>query len=251
MPPENSSEDGLKPQSPRPFVTTSWSLVLAAGNAESTESTDALEKLCSLYWFPIYAEIRRRGYVAHDAQDLTQEFFYRLLARRDFAVAKPELGRFRCYLLGALKHFLSDEWDRSKAIKRGGRAITISIDAVDPEARYELEAMGGDGSPEREFDRRWAASLLDQCLRQLREEYARLGKEGLFETVKGYLSSQPAQGDYERAGKLMGMSSGAVAVAVHRIRQRYGEIVREQIAETLGSQDGIESELQILFASLG
>jgi len=231
------------------FVTTRWSLVLAAGGAEDGKAADALEKLCQSYWYPLYAYVRRGGRSPEDAQDLTQEFFSRLLARGDFAVARPAKGRFRSYLLGALKHFLADEWDKSQAAKRGGGAIVFSLDAEDPEARYAVEVTGGD-PPEREFDRRWATAVLDHALRRLRGEYAEAGKEPLFTVLKAFLSSPPEAGDYDRSAQQLGISAGAVAVAVHRLRQRYGELVRAEIADTVNDPGEVEAELRQLFAAL-
>lgn len=231
------------------FVTTRWSLVIAAGGIDDDRAADALEKLCRSYWYPLYAYVRRGGRSPEDAQDLTQEFFARLLARRDIAAANREKGRFRSYLLGSLKHFLADEWDKSQAAKRGGGAKVFSLDDERPEARYAVEVAGGD-PPEREFDRRWATTVLDHALRRLRAEYADAGKEPLFTALKAFLSSPPEAGDYDRAAQQLDISAGAVAVAVHRLRQRYGELVRAEIAETVDDPGEVEAELRQLFAAL-
>ncbi len=159
MPEQNHSEAEAAPDR-NVFVTTRWSVVLAAGLETGSRGADALESLCRAYWFPLYAYIHRTGRSPEDAQDLTQEFFSRLLARGDFAVARPEKGRFRSYLLGALKHFLADERDRASAAKRGGGETVFSLDAENPEARYVLE-LSSDEPTEREFDRRWATAILD------------------------------------------------------------------------------------------
>ncbi len=232
------------------FATTRWSLVLAAGGTDDGVASDALEKLCRAYWYPLYVYVRRRGHSPADAQDLTQEFFCRLLARGDFAVAKPEKGRFRSYLLGALKHFLSDQRDKAGAAKRGGGAVIFSLDTEDMEARYANDLASGE-PPDREFARRWATAILDQALARLRVEFAGAGKEAMYEVLKPYLSAAPGAGDYEEIARRLEMSSGAVAVAVHRLRQRYGELVRAEIAETVDGPGEVEVELRELFAALG
>ena len=231
------------------FVTTRWSVVLAAGLETGSRGADALESLCRAYWFPLYAYIRREGRTPEDAQDLTQEFLSRMLARGDFAVARPEKGRFRSYLLGALKHFLADERDRACAAKRGGGEAVFSLDAENPEARYAQDLSGSEPS-EREFDRRWATAILDQALVRLRAEFSDAGKQSMFDALKPFLSAPPAKGEYDDAAVRLGISAGAVAVTVHRLRQRYGELVRAEIAGTVGDPGEVESELRQLFAAL-
>lgn len=232
------------------FVTTHWSLVLAAGGNNGEQAADALEKLCRAYWHPLYVYVRRRGYSPDDAQDLTQEFFHRLLARGDIAVANPEKGRFRSYLLGALKHFLSDERDKAGAAKRGGGAIIFSLDTQDEEARFAHD-LASIEPPDREFDRRWATAIMDQAMVCLQAEFAGAGKAAVFEVLKPYLSAAPEAGDYEAIARRLELSSGAVAVTVHRLRQRYGELVRAEIAQTVANSGEVEAELRELFMALG
>ncbi len=245
-----SSNDGGGLREPHAFATTRWSLVLAAGGVNGDQAADALEKLCRAYWHPLYVYVRRRGYAPEDAQDLTQEFFHRLLARGDIAVANPEKGRFRSYLLGALKHFLSDERDKAGAVKRGGGAVIFSLDTEDVEARFAHDLASID-PPDREFDRRWATAILDQAMVRLQTEFSGAGKAVVFQVLKPYLSATPEAGDYETIAQRLAMSSGAVAVTVYRLRQRYGELVRGEIAETVASPGEVEEELRELFAALG
>jgi RNA polymerase sigma factor (sigma-70 family) len=245
-----SSNDGGGLREPHAFATTRWSLVLAAGGVNGDQAADALEKLCRAYWHPLYVYVRRRGYAPEDAQDLTQEFFHRLLARGDIAVANPEKGRFRSYLLGALKHFLSDERDKAGAAKRGGGAVIFSLDTEDVEARFAHD-LASIEPPDREFDRRWATAILDQAMARLQTEFSGAGKAVVFQVLKPYLSATPEAGDYETIAQRLEMSSGAVAVTVYRLRQRYGELVRGEIAETVASPGEVEEELRELFAALG
>ena len=248
IPEQNHSEAEAAPDR-NVFVTTRWSVVLAAGLETGSRGADALESLCRAYWFPLYAYIRREGRSPEDAQDLTQEFLSRMLARGDFAVARPEKGRFRSYLLGALKHFLADERDRASAAKRGGGETVFSLDAENPEARYAQELAGSEPS-EREFDRRWATAILDQALIRLRAEFSDAGKQSMFDALKPFLSAPPGRGEYDDAAARLEMSAGAVAVTVHRLRQRYGELVRAEIAGTVGDPGEVEAELRQLFAAL-
>jgi DNA-directed RNA polymerase specialized sigma24 family protein len=221
--------------------------VLLAGHPSSPDSTAALESLCRTYWYPVYAFVRRRGFTPHDAQDLTQEFFSRLLRRNTFADADSGKGRFRSFLLGALKHFLADEWDKARAEKRGGRCETFSLDALEPEARYALEPAT-DLSPEGIFDRRWAATLLEQALGRLREEFTTAGKARQFDLLKPFLPSDAGPGGYDSITVQLETSANTIAVAVHRLRQRYRELVRAEIAHTVAGPDGIEEELRGLFS---
>ena len=232
------------------FATTRWSLVLAAGGADDGMATEALEKLSRSYWPPLYFYVRRRGHTPADAQDLTQEFFCRLLARGDIAVARPEKGRFRSYLLGAMKHFLSDEKDKAGAAKRGGGAIIFSLDSDDLEARYANDFASVEPA-DRGFDRHWATAILDNALVRLRTEFAGAGREMMFDALKPYLSASPGTGDYQAIASRLEMSPGAIAVAVHRLRQRYADLVRAEIADTVASPSDVEAELRELFLALG
>lgn len=229
------------------FAATRWSIVVAAGGADSKRARRALEHLCSTYWYPLYAFVRRQGHAPHDAQDLTQEFFARLLARNFLGDADPGKGRFRSFLLGALKHFLSDEWDRARAQKRGGGVQIISLDAESAETRYKLEPAD-DSSAEKIYERRWALALLDQVLRRIRSEFARDGKEHFFEELKPALTG--AKIPCAEIAARLGLKEGAVRVAVHRLRTRYRDLLRAEIAETVASPTDVDSEMQHLFAAL-
>lgn len=201
-----------------------------------------------MYWRPLYAYVRRRGHPPADAEDLTQAFFARLLERRDVATVRPERGRFRSYLLAAMNHFLSDEWDKARALKRGGLRV-IPFDARLAESVDVLE--GSDRlTPEVLFDRRWAMTVLEEVHRRLRREYERDGRGALFGALRFSLMAESAAGGYAGIGGTLGMSEGAVKVAVHRLRQRYRRLLRELIAETVASPDEVEDELRCLRRAL-
>jgi RNA polymerase sigma-70 factor (ECF subfamily) len=235
---------------PRSFETTRWSLVVSAGQIGTPESKEALATLCGLYWYPIYLFVRRRGYNAEEALDLTQGFFTRLLEKNDLATADRSRGRFRSWLLGCLKHFLANEWDRSTALKRGGGKSLLSIDAEDAEGRY-LREPSHDLTPERVFDRRWALTLLDQTLSTLREECKKNGKTALFDALKPALAGEGRDESYSNLGTQLGMSEGAVKVAAHRLRARYRDILRLRIAETVDTEQAVDEEIKDLFEALG
>ncbi len=232
------------------FVTTHWSVVLAAREEASPQSAEALEKLCRAYWYPLYAYVRRVGHSPEDAQDLTQEFFACVLERRVVAKADPERGRFRSFLLASLKNFLAHEWEKARAQKRGGRAQMVLLDFATAETRLGQPAAPGD-SPDRAFDRQWALSVLDLVLGRLRDEYADSGRDNLFRALKETLSGGRSEIPYRELGARLGLSEGAVKVAAHRLRKRYRELLREEIAQTVAGPDEIEAELRELFAALG
>ncbi len=237
------------PPGPREFATTHWSLVVAAkpDEASQTHARKALEEPCRAYWYPLYAFVRNRGYSSSGAQDLTQSFFARIIETGGFASADPERGRFRSYLLGAMKHFLANEWHRARAQKRGGGVTFLELDALDPEARYALEpAQSTD--PDAGFDREWAQKSIARAMGKLRAESEASGKGELFEALKGSLiGEEPARS--ETAARL-GMTVGAVKVAVHRLRQRYRELLRAEIAETVSDPSDIDDEMRSLLAAL-
>jgi RNA polymerase sigma factor (sigma-70 family) len=236
--------------SPHPaFVTTHWSLVVSAGRNDTPHARDALEKLCRAYWFPIYAFVRRQGHGPHDAQDLTQDFFARLLEKKYLADADPAKGRFRSFLLASLKHFLANEWDRTRAQKRGGGQILIPIDAAAAETACGIEPVDH-LTAEKSFEQRWALTLLEQVLRRLRAEYVRDGKENLFEQLKPTLTKASRTVAYAEIATRLGTTEGAVKVAVHRLRQRYREVLRAEIADTVASPGEVEDEIRNLFAAL-
>ncbi len=231
------------------FATTRWSLVLAAGGEASAESRRALETLCGLYWYPLYAYVRRRGRDADEAQDLTQGFFARLIEKHAVRAADRRRGKFRSYLLASLKHFLANEWDRARAQKRGGGCEVVSIDAESAEGRYHLEPADG-LTAERLFERRWALTLLDLVLAELRGQYKSDGKEHIFERLKGFLGGAVPGSPYAEAAAELGMTPEAVKVAVHRLRRRYRDLLRDQIAQTVASPEEIDDEIHHLFAAL-
>ena len=239
----------LGPGSARRFATTRWSLVLAAGNPSSPQSAAALAALCETYWYPLYAYVRRRGHDADDTQDLTQAFFARLLEKNDLAAAERERGKFRSFLLTSLKHFLSNEWDRVHAKKRGGGRTPVSIDFGAAEGRYHLEPSH-ELTAEKIFDRRWALSLLVQVLARLREESAQAEKSQMFELLKVFLTGEKAPvSNRELAGELT-MTEGALKVAVHRLRRRYRELLRAEIGQTVADSEEIEQEIRDLFTAM-
>lgn len=231
------------------FTTTHWSLVAVVGADEANRSgaRQALEQLCEAYWYPLYSFVRRRGYGAADAQDLTQAFFAKFLAMDGFGTADRSRGRFRSYLLGAMKNFLANEWDKGKTLKRGGAVEFLEWDALEPEARYALEPGSGDDA-ELDFDRGWAMECFNRATEELRTECERKGKGELFETLKGCLSGE--EPDRMETAERLGMSEGAVKVSVHRLRQRFREILRAEIGETVAEPTEVDDEMRHLVAVL-
>jgi RNA polymerase sigma-70 factor (ECF subfamily) len=234
---------------PRQFDTTQWSLVSAAGNEDpdNSRTQEALEKLCQRYWFPLYAFLRSRGHPAHDAQDLTQAFLSQFIQSRGFASANPNRGRFRTYLLGCLKHFVTNAWNRSKALKRGGQTPIIEWDALEPEARYALEPHTPT-NPDTRFDREWALTLVQQGLEQLQDQYAKEGKTSLFQQLKGCLTgSEPPRSI--TAAQLQ-ISENQLKVIIHRLRRNYRDVIRELIADTVQTHSEIDDEMRHLLQVL-
>ena len=231
------------------FGTTHWSAVLAAQHPSAPKADAALEELCRTYWYPLYAHIRRQGHPHHDAQDLTQEFFARLLEKNYLAAVAPEKGKFRSFLLAALNHFLSHERDRARAAKRGGGKPHIPLDDVTAENLYSMEPATQD-SPEEAFERRWAVTVLERAFAAVHEEAIAAGKEQLFGRLKLFVGEGATPGDYSAAAEELGMTPNAVAVAVHRLRQRYREAVRRQVAHTVSNPDEIEDEMRYLSSVL-
>lgn len=231
------------------FVTTHWSVVLTAREGNSTRAEDALEVLCTTYWYPLYAFARRQGSQPHDAQDLTQEFFTRLLRKEWLESVAQNKGRFRTFLLVAFKRFLTNEWKRRNTLKRGGGALHHSLDADTAETRYHEEPTTIQDA-EQIYERRWALTLLDQTLARLRKEYESTGKGRLFEALKPCLVDLPGEQSSQQMAHAAGLSDGAVRVAVHRLRCRYREIFREEIAQTVAHPEEIEDEIKHLMAIL-
>lgn len=222
---------------------------MAAGQAKSPQAHEALEKLCRAYWYPLYAYVRRKGYSIDDAQDLTQEFFARLLARNYLSVADRNRGKFRSFLLGSLEHFLAREWTKAHAQKRGGGRTTFSLDEMDAESRYLAEPIH-ELTANKLFDRRWATTLLDQATCRLRDECAANHKEDLFREVESLLSGEKGETSYAEIATRLKTSEGAIKVAIHRLRQRYGELMRAEIAKTVTTPEEADEELRYLVAVL-
>ena len=225
----------------RDFRTTQWSLVLKASRADDADAAAALEKLCRAYWYPLYAFVRGRGYDPETAQDLTQSFFAALLARNQFAVADPARGRFRSFLVHSLTHFLANEWRDSQRLKRGGGAVVFSLDGLEPEERYRLEPTV-ESDAEKLFERRWAYTLVERALARLRAEHERAGKGQVFAELAMFLPGGEAGSTMAESADRVGMSETAVKVAVHRLRQRFRAVFREEIAETVDNPQDIDEE---------
>ncbi|MBE7500744.1 MAG: sigma-70 family RNA polymerase sigma factor [Verrucomicrobiales bacterium] len=237
--------------SPRPFATTRWTAVLQAGRGEDTAAHAALEELCRSYWPPLYAYVRRLGYSPPDAQDLTQGFFAQLLGRRTLARADPARGRFRSFLLASLKHFLAHEAEKARAQKRGGPAPPVSLDLDTAETRWRDGPAAPGDTPDRAFDRQWALALLERVLSRLRREYTAARRQPLFERLKDTLAGDRSERPYRALGEELGLSEGAVKIAAHRLRHRYRELLRDEVAQTVASPAEVEEELRSLFAALG
>ncbi|MEI9961732.1 MAG: sigma-70 family RNA polymerase sigma factor [Limisphaerales bacterium] len=249
----SSAETAARPAStyenkaPRPvFVTTHWSLVLSARDLQSPQSADALEMLCRAYWYPLYAYVRRSGQSKENAEDLTQAFFALLLEKNFLDAARQERGRFRSFLLIALKRFLANEWDKSKAQKRGGLQIPISLDTEMAERKFQTEFAATEISPDLAYERRWALTLLEQTLSRLRSEFEHAGKTSEFERLKNFLTADKSEIPYANVATELQMSENALRVAVHRLRKRYRELFREEIAHTLAEGENVEDELRHL-----
>jgi RNA polymerase sigma-70 factor (ECF subfamily) len=227
-------------------------VIARAGRVSSPEAREALELLCRAYWFPIYAFIRRHGADAEAARDLAQAYFARLLEKDLLRVADPQKGRLRSFLKTDCTYFLADQRDRARAQKRGGVRLMIPIEALDAEERYRAE-VADELTPERQFDRTWALTLLDRVLDQLAAEYVNSGRGALFERLQGVLARGSSVGSYAALAARLGMTEGAVQVAVHRLRRRYRAILREQIAATLDdpTDANVEDEIRALFAAFG
>jgi RNA polymerase sigma-70 factor (ECF subfamily) len=231
------------------FHTTHWSLIVQAAGQEGEATRAALSDLCAAYWYPVYAFIRRRGHSAEDARDLAQEFFATLLEKGYLADADRERGRFRAFLLTAVSRFVSKQHERAAAAKRGGGLRPLPLDFSDGESRY-LREPSHDWTPERIFARRWALTLLDRTIARLRAEHESAGKLPLFDALKVFLTGEAGAPPLRQVAQLLGMSEGAVKVAVHRLRQKYRETLREEIAQTVAAQEDVDDELRQLLAAL-
>ena len=223
--------------------------MLAAGEGDSAPSQRALETLCSAYWYPIYVYVRRKGHGPDEAQDLTQEFFAQLIAKEHLRLADRDKGRFRTFLLAMLDYFLAREWSRAHRQKRGGQFKFVSLNQGSPEDRYRLEPADGD-TPEKKFERQWALTILKQAMTALETECVAEGKGTLFREVKNLLSGERAGSAYAEIARRLEMTEGAARVAVHRLRQRYGELLRAEIAQTVGSDAEVDEEMRYLLRVL-
>ena len=243
--PDGSSQNRALPV----FATTRWSVVMAAGHGDTTHAHDALAHLCQIYWYPLYAYARRRGCAPHDAQDLTQEFFARLLAGNWVAQADRERGRFRSFLLTAMKHFMANEWNKAHAQKRGGKNPILSLNEDAAEERYQLEPVDR-STPESLYERGWALALLNDVLVQLEAEHEREGKKEWLEAMRPALTADREAVPYADLAIRLGMTETAARVAVHRLRQRYRRLIREEVAGTVESAAEVDEEMNHLFRIL-
>ncbi|MGO8764458.1 MAG: RNA polymerase sigma factor [Limisphaerales bacterium] len=230
------------------FATTQWTVVLAAGDRRSPESSRALEELCRAYWFPLYAYVRRHGHSREDAEDLTQAFFSRLLEKNFLADLDSGRGKFRAFLLAALKHFLANEWDRSQRQKRGGGQTHLSLDWKTADSEFQVAATN-ELPPDQAFDREWALALLAQVIERLQNEFAADGKSRLFEHLKIFLTAGKGEISHAVLAQKLDMNETAVRVAVHRLRKRYRQLLRREIAQTLTDPAMVDEEMRALFGA--
>lgn len=229
------------------FVTTHWTVVQTAGNRQSPEADVALESLCRTYWFPLYAYIRRRGYAKADAEDLAQAFFTCFLAKNYLNGLNAERGKFRAFLLAAAKHFLANEWDKSQAQKRGGGTPNLSLDWQIADTKFQVASH--EPSPDKAFDREWAVALLAKVIERLEAECAADGKAKVFESLKVFLAAGKGESAHAEVAKALDMEEGAVRVAVHRLRKRYRQLLRNEIANTLSDPAMVDDEMRALFGA--
>lgn len=230
------------------FRTTHWSVVIRAGQGEGTEAAAALNELCQVYWYPLYAFARRQGQSPAEAEDLTQGFFACLLDRNFVAGADQDKGRFRAFLLTAFRRFLANAWNRQHMQKRGGFRSTIPLDAAWAESRYGVEPVQG-SSPDVLYERQWAETLLDQVMRRLQGEYVESGRARLFERLEACLSRDETAWRYADIAHELGLTEAAVKMAMQRLRARYRSLLREEIAKTVASPEDVEAELRHLFSA--
>jgi RNA polymerase sigma-70 factor (ECF subfamily) len=245
-----ASSDTETPRAPAGcFLTTHWSVVLTARSSDTPRAQVALERLCRAYWYPLYAYVRRRGHSVEDAQDLTQEFFARVLEHHWLARADQAKGRFRTFLLTAMERFLANEWDKVRALKRGGGQSHIPLQLDTAETRYGVEPVDTQ-TPEQAFEYRWALALLDEVVGQLEAEYRARDQADLFAALKPCLVGDRASQPYTELAARLGVEEGAIKVAVHRMRQRYRELLRAEIANTVASPGEVDAEMHHLFTVL-
>ena len=243
-----AAADNLPPSVSRPnewFTTTHWSVVLAAGKSDPPAAQQALERLCRTYWYPLYVYVRRQGEDEEAAKDLTQGFFARFLEKNYLGQVQREKGKFRSFLLASLKHFLADEWDKARAQKRGGGQALVSLDDSACEDRYRLEPGDATGA-EKLYDRRWAWTLFEQAGQRLKDEYRQNGKAELYDQIKACLSGEKNAAPYAAVAAQLGRAEGTVKSDVSRLRRRFQELIREEVANTVGSEDEIDDEYRYL-----
>lgn len=245
-----ADECGLTTSPPKAcFVTTRWSVVLTAGRNDTTRAQEALSRLCETYWYPLYAYVRRRGRSPEDAQDLTQEFFARLLEHNWVGDADPAKGRFRTFLLTALSRFLANQWDRARSQKRGGSVPVLSLDTDVAEKRY-LSDAAQTMTPDQIYDRQWAMTLLDRALSQLGKEHEQAGKVAEFDAMSPFLAAERGVIPYATVAAQLGLTEAAARQAVHRLRKRFREVFREEIAQTVAAPEEVEEEIRHLLVAL-
>ncbi len=232
------------------FATTLWSIVVAAGHGSTSDAQPALEQLCRTYWFPLYAHVRRRGYSREDAEDLTQAFFARLLTHESLSMADPSRGRFRCFLLAALNHFLANEWNKARAEKRGGDRSHLFFDTATAEQLYDREDSRELNAQEL-YERTWALQFLDHARERLRYTYAEEGKADRFDALERFLPGDETPPSYSQAAGQLRMPEGPLKAEVHRLKRRYGRLLREEVAHTMAGPGEIDDELRYLIQVLG
>lgn len=230
------------------FATTQWSVVLAARDGRQPQARQALEILCNAYWYPLYAYARRRGYDSEQARDVTQAFFADLLEREALRSLDPEKGRFRAFLLASIRNFLSHERDREQAAKRGGGTQTVSLDVTEAERRFSLEPAA-ELTPEQLFERRWGLTVMERAMIRLKTQIESSGRPQLFTALKPYLTGSESA-SYDKVAQELSMSVGAVKVAMHRLRQNYGRVLRQEIAETVADTSEVDDELRYLLSQI-
>ncbi len=231
------------------FLSTHWSIVLRAGRTDDSAGRDALAFLCQRYWYPLYVFLRRKGVAVEHAEDVTQGFFARLIEKHAIEQAAPSRGRFRSFLLTSLQNFLANERDHAHTRKRGGGRASLSLDIAVGESKLRFEPTHN-LTPEKIFDRAWAIQLLEIVVDRLRQEFATKGKAAEFDTLQAFMAGKHADASYEQAAAALGLSQAAVRQAVHRLRKRYRQLLREEVADTVASEDEIDDEIRKLFAAL-
>jgi RNA polymerase sigma-70 factor (ECF subfamily) len=245
-----SSENAQADSPQASFATTHWSLVLDAGRLPRAGADSALQALCQNYWYPLYAYVRRRVHDVSEAQDLTQEFFARLLEKDLLAQAAPDRGRFRSFLLTAMQNFLTNEWHKAQATKRGGGLKVLSLDFAAGDSRLNIDPGHG-WTAEKLFERNWAITLLDHVLSRLQAEYEQVGRAKMFELLRPYISGNRAEGSLAEIATQLEMTEGAAKVAAHRLRKRYRELLRSELAQTVANPSEVDDEIAWLFSALG